>query len=132
MVYAALPEELRAVLHALDDYSSVNDDTLSELECELGSEAWEAWGRADLRRALEREFGADLESMTDDSLFGLFRVACERMGHDWEFEQGAQAYFDFTRAARELSNALDTAPSWLTDEQANALDALRASIAEEN
>jgi hypothetical protein len=132
VVYAALPEEIRAVLEALDDYPSVNDEAISELECQLGSEAWEAWGRADLRRALESQLGADLEEMTDDSLFELFRVAGERMGHDWEFEQGAQAYFDFTRAACELSNALDTPPSWLTVEQTNALAALRASIPVEN
>ena len=132
VVYAALPEEIRAVLSALDDYPSVNDEALSDLECELGSEAWEAWGRADLRRALEKEFGADLESMADDVLFELFRVACECMGHDWEFEQGAQAYFDFTRAAHELSKALATSPTWLTDEQGYALEALRASIPVEN
>jgi len=131
VVYAALPEELREVLEALDDYPSVNDEALSELECQLGSEAWEAWGRADLRHALEKQFGSGLEQMTDDCLFELFRVAGERMGHDWEFEQGAQAYFDFTRAARELSNSLGTPPAWLTDEQVNALAALRASISVE-
>jgi hypothetical protein len=132
VVYAALPEEIREVLCALDDYPSVSDEALSELECELGSDAWEAWGRADLRRALEKQLGADLEGMTDDTLFELLRVACECAGHDWEFEQGAQAHFDFTRAARELSNALGTRPSWLTGEQANALEALRVSIAVEN
>ena len=107
-------------------------DTLSELECELGSEAWASWGRVDLRRALEKVLGADLESMTDDHLFKLFRVPGERMGHDWEFEQGAQTYFDFTRAAREVSNALDNPPSWLTSEQAGALEALRASVLAED
>ena len=128
VVYAALPEGIREVLDALDDYPSVNDEALSELECELGSEAWESWGRTDLRRALEKELGADIENMTPDHLFELFRVAGERMGRDWEFEQGAQAYFDFTRAARELSNALDNPPSWLTAEQVGALEALRTSI----
>ena len=128
VVYAALPEEIREVLDALDDYPSVDDDALSELECELGSEAWESWGRTDLRRALEKELSADLDEMTPDHLFELFRVAGERMGHDWEFEQGAQAYFDFARAAREVSSALDNPPSWLTDEQTDALEALRGSI----
>jgi len=128
VVYAALPEEIRNVLEALDDYPSVDDEALSELECQLGSEAWESWGRSDLRRALEKEFGADLEHLTDDCLFELFRVAGERLGHDWEFEQGAQAYFDFTRAARELSSTLDAPPSWLTDEQVGALASLRGRI----
>jgi len=128
VVYAALPEEIRAVLDALDDYPSVDDEALSELECQLGAEAWASWGNAELRRALEREFGADLERVTDGDLFELFRVAGELLGQDWQFEQGAQAYFDFTRAARELSKALDSAPSWLTDEQTNALKSLRASI----
>jgi len=132
LVYAALPEEIREVLSSLDDYPNVNDEALSELECQLGSEAWEAWGRADLRRALEKEIGADLEEIKDDCLRELFRVAGERMGHDWEFEQGAQAYFDFTRAACELSKVLETSPPWLTSEQVNALAALRASIPVEN
>ena len=127
VVYAALPKEIRELVDALDGYSSVNDEALSDLECELGSEAWEAWGRTDLRRALEKELGADLEDMTPDHLFELFRVAGERMGHDWEFEQGAQAHFDFTRAAHEVLCALDSPPSWLTTEQAGALEALRAS-----
>ncbi|HYQ26415.1 MAG TPA: hypothetical protein VER04_04325 [Polyangiaceae bacterium] len=131
VVYAALPAEIREVLGALDDYPSVNDEALSKLECQLGSEAWEAWGRTDLRRALEKQFGAELGHLTDDCLFELFRVAGERMGHDWEFEQGAQAYFDFTRAARELSNTLDAPPSWLTDEQIGALASLRACISVE-
>jgi len=131
VVYAALPEEIRDVLGALDDYPSVNDEALSELERELGAEAWEAWGRADLRHTLEKEFGVDLETMSDDCLFELFRVASECMGHDWEFEQGGQAYFDFARAAREVSNSLATPPPWLTDEQANAFAALRASISVE-
>jgi hypothetical protein len=132
VVYAALPEEMREVLGALDGYSSVNDEALSELECQLGSEAWEAWGRDDLRRALEKHLGAELAHLTDDCLFKLFRGAGERMGHDWEFEQGAQAYFDFTRAARELAISLDSPPVWLTAEQVEALEALRASIAVEN
>ena len=127
VIYAALPEEIREILQALDDYPSVSDETLSELECELGSSAWESWGRADLRRALEQQFSADLERMTDAHLLELFRVASERMGHDWEFEQGAQAYFDFMRAARELSNALEFPPGWLTSEQTSALEALRTT-----
>jgi hypothetical protein len=128
VVYAALPEEIREVLDALDDYSSVSDEAVSELECQLGSEAWDSWGRTDLRRALEKALGADLEDMTPDHLFELFRIAGEHMGHDWEFEQGAQAYFDFTRAAGEVSSAIDTPPSWLTTEQTGALEALRAII----
>ena len=131
VVYAVLPEEIREVLGALDDYPSVNDEALSDLECHLGSEAWESWGRTDLRRALERQFGTDLERLTDACLFELFRLAGERMGHDWEFEQGAVAHFDFAQAARELSNSLGTPPAWLTDEQVNALAALRASISVE-
>jgi hypothetical protein len=131
VVYAALPEEIREVLDALDDYPSVNDEALSELESELGSEAWEAWGQTDLRRAIEKEFGADLESITPDHLFDLFRVAGECMGREWEFEQGAQAHFDFARAAREVSNAVCNPPSWLTAEQASALEALRACIPSE-
>lgn len=126
VVYAALPEEIRAVLGALDDYPSVDDEALSELEFHLGSEAWASWGNAELRRALGKEIGADLEQMTDGDLFELFSVARECMGRDWEFEQGAQAHFDFVRAARELSNVFDAPPGWLTTEQAGALEALRA------
>jgi hypothetical protein len=126
VVYKSLPEEIREVLGGLDDYPSVDDEALSDLECELGSEAWAAWGNAELRRALEKELGAGFEQMTDGDLFELFRVASERMGHDWEFEQGAQAHFDFARAAREVSKVVDAPPSWLTTEQVGALEALRA------
>jgi hypothetical protein len=93
-----------------------------------GSEAWAAWGNAELRRALETEFGAGFEQMADGDLFELFRVASERLGHDWEFEQGAQAHFDFARAAREVSAVLDAPPSGLTTEQLGALEPLRALI----
>ena len=126
--YAALPDELREVLIALDEYPSVNDEALSELECELGSEAWETWGRTDLLRALEKEFRSALEDMTPEHLLDLFRVAAERMGHGWEFEQGAQAHFDFTRAACEVSSTLDDPPSWLAAEQTDVLEALCARL----
>lgn len=128
VVYMALPQEIREVLGALDDYPSVNDEALSELECQLGSEAWAAWGNTEFRRALEMEFGADLGQMPDGDLFELFRVASERMGRDWEFEQGGQAHFDFARAARELSNVVEAPPSWLTAEQAGALEALHTFL----
>jgi hypothetical protein len=35
VVYKSLPEEIREVLGALDDYPSVDDEAVSDLECEL-------------------------------------------------------------------------------------------------
>lgn len=126
VVYAALPEEVQAVLAALDDYPSVDDEALFELETQLGSDAWASWGSAELRLELEQAFETDLEQMAHGDLFELFRVASECVGHDWEFEQGAQAHFDFARAAREVSKVLDAPPTWLTSEQVSALEVLRA------
>src|SRR6478736_2504440 len=63
VVYAALPEEIVGVLDALDDYPVVNEEAVSALEDELGTEAWETWGRTELRRALEKVSGAMLEDL---------------------------------------------------------------------
>lgn len=128
VVYEALPEEIRDVLTGLDDYPSVNDEALSELECELGDEAWHSWGCGDMRRALEREFSLDDLDLPDNALFDLFRIASERMGHDWQFETGAQAYFDFERAAREIVNAMHLPPAWLDAHQHASLEMLRAVL----
>ena len=116
------------ILDALDDYPSVNDEALSELETELGDEAWHAWGSRDMRRALERELAIEELGMPDNALFDLFRLASERMGHGWEFEQGAQAYFDFERAAREVERALDKPPRWLDQDQKRSLDMVREAL----
>jgi hypothetical protein len=70
--------------------------------------------------------------LTENCFLELFRVAGKSIGHDWKFEQGAQAYFDGFHAtgARAVERAR-TAPSGLTNERANALAALRASIPRE-
>lgn len=129
VVYERLPAELRAIVDGLDDYRLMSEEVLSELETELGDKAWSQSGRQELRTALEARLGLDGLTISDEQLVDLFRVACERVGHGWEFQESAEPYFDFARAAREVVAVLPTRkrPGWLDERQHAALDLLRSA-----
>lgn len=57
------PEDLEEVINSLDDYPVICEQTLSEIELEWMDEAWNDYGRNDVRRLLT----SDLEEITSDA-----------------------------------------------------------------
>lgn len=57
------PEDLESTLESLEDYPILCESTFSEVEQEWINEAWEDYGRSDVRDLLD----ADLEEITADA-----------------------------------------------------------------
>lgn len=97
------PDEIVEVLNALEDYPSVNDDALSELEIELQDENWKDWAKRDWQRALEKKFGGDADGVSDNDLWQSFHDACEEANIYWESQSGTGSmYIDLERAIKKV------------------------------
>jgi hypothetical protein len=86
-------------LCALEDYPCASDETLSELELEASSEAWESWARADFMRALEKRFDCEFGELPKEEPEALFRDTAERIGEYWVNEQGSDMWIDVDKVA---------------------------------
>lgn len=91
-------EELRDVVHGLDDYPLVDDEALSRLESEWQNEAFsDTWN--DIQRAIEStmndsylvDVDARMDALTEDQRFEFVRQAMDALNLYWEYEY-ASAY----------------------------------------
>jgi len=103
----SVPEEVETevaeFLNALHDYPLADYDLHSEMEMEAQSEAWENWAKKDFTRALEKEFDVDLDGVSDEAIFGLFRVGMDRANVEWVNESGDSMYIDIKRIVAKIS-----------------------------
>ena len=67
------------ILRALADYIVLDDGLMSSMEWDDACEAWESYGRADIRRLVDKGLSLyeDTESVSDDSFDSLWRLFCE-------------------------------------------------------
>lgn len=91
--------EILETLERLEDYPVVDDDTLSELEMEMDSEAWESWARADFRREVCARFGVDISEVSDDDVFRVFSSACDATSTYFECD-GADRFIRVEEVAK--------------------------------
>lgn len=71
-------ESNRVVIEGLDDYCSVDDNIVSEVELEWEQEAWDSFARSDLIHTLDSGVRNVAEDLADDVLFELYREAMEK------------------------------------------------------
>lgn len=102
-------EELIEILGALDDYPILDEDLEGELEIEAQNEAWEDWGRADLRRALEDLWGVDTEGwISDQQLDAMAFEIMDKQGIYWEREgHGGTVTLDLRQIATHIPVLFD-------------------------
>lgn len=68
----------RETIDGLDDYPSVDDEKVSEVEGEWEKEAWDSWVRSDLLRTIDVEIRDVVEDFHDDLLWECYREAMEK------------------------------------------------------
>jgi len=95
-------DKVLEILDGLDDYPSIDDEILSEVENEEETESWESYRADDYLRSLEARFGlerGDVE-IEKDSLGQLFHMVDGGQGLIVH-EEGPGVYFDTDRAAEK-------------------------------
>lgn len=95
--------EVAEWLAALDSHCVADEDDLSELEIEAQGEAWESWARWDFIKALESTYDCDLDAVSADAVFELFRTAEDAANVYWENQSGSEMYIDVDRIANEVT-----------------------------
>lgn len=97
-----IPTELANVIVALYDYPLVNEDDHSQLEFELGEEAWDDYGRSDLRRNVVKNVSdamPDLPSKTEYAIGDAVSDTIDEMDDSdfdtlvWKFRDDAGLHF---------------------------------------
>lgn len=88
---------LLETLAGLSGYPVVSDDALSEQEHAEEMEAWDGWARSDFRRALSQALGVEIDNPADepadaDSLFDVFRFACDRANRYVEHDDSGPSF----------------------------------------
>ena len=64
-------------IERMDNYPSLDDDMISQIEMEWESEAWKSWLKSDLIRSLPDDLQELAEDMSDDDLLEAYRNAME-------------------------------------------------------
>ena len=96
------PDDIVEALAALDDYPSIDDESLSELEQEQSEEAWNNWAESDFRRGLAQKFGGDADEVSDEDLYACFNEAMEASNSYWEDQQGSGMWVDIKRVLAKV------------------------------
>lgn len=115
----------RETLESLARYPSLDDDSVSEIEMQWESEAWESWLRSDLERAArptseEPESEADAaayEAMSDSDKWAACRHAMECENEYFESEYSSS----YARVERFAARYRETIESMLKGETINSL-----------
>lgn len=66
------------IIEGLDDYASIDDQVVAEVEGEWEREAWDSWVKSDLLRTLDVEVRDVVEDFHDDLLWEAYREAMEK------------------------------------------------------
>jgi len=128
--YGDLDEEIRSALDGLEDYPSINDEALSELEMEEQSEAWDNWGKSEFIKNVAKLEGKDRsaleEAITPDQWWEVFHAMCTSTNRDWEDQGGEGPYIDMAKLAEELTAFVESGkfPQYSQDNEDDALQAL--------
>jgi hypothetical protein len=104
---ADLNEDVLQTLHLLDEYPSLDDDKLSLKEKHEVEDAWFSWAHYDFQIALGRQFPdreEEIATMPEPKILALFGVLKERVGAEWVFESGGNAYIEVNRLAEAATD----------------------------
>lgn len=108
LAYVGEPSEsLQEALNALEDYALFNDNHHSELEMRLIDEAWDSYGRSELRKELEQIYEVELTDPELDNIFSC--TMSEGCGEEAIVEIGCVVYFHIDRFVeyyQKLSNVI--------------------------
>ena len=96
------PDEIVEALAALDDYPSIDDESLSELEQEQSEEAWNNWAESEFRKGLEAKFTGDASEVSDEDLYACFHEAMEASNSYWQDQQGSGMWVDIKRVLAKV------------------------------
>lgn len=96
------PDEIVEVLAALEDYPSVDDESLSALEHEQVEEAWNNWGESEFRTGLERHLGGSADDVTAEDLWVCFSEAAEASNSYWEDQDGGGMWINMKRVLAKV------------------------------
>ncbi len=77
-------EDLIEILESLEAYPVLDESKMSEMEMEEANEAWESWGRHDFRKALEDQWGVDVDWLSDASIDTIAFETMDEAGIYWE------------------------------------------------
>ncbi len=107
VVWDLLDESIQEVLNGLEDYPAIDDESVSEVEHERESEAWEGWAQRDFEKAFLKSLNAEMqiehpEYEVDDwpddlDSFRLFSIAQQTSNTEWVHESGDSVYIDIER-----------------------------------
>jgi len=97
------PDEIVEALAALDDYPSIDDKSLSELEQEQSEEAWNNWAESEFRKGLESKFTGDASEVSGEDLYACFHEAMEESNSYWQDQQGSGMWVDIKRVLAKVT-----------------------------
>ena len=106
------PDEIVEVLEGLDNYPSVDDEALSELEQEQSDEAWNNWAESDFKTGLEQKFSGNADDVSSEDLYACFHEAMEKSNSYWEDQSGSGMWVDIKRVLK----AVDEPPPGFVEE----------------
>jgi hypothetical protein len=94
----SVPDEAWEMLCGLDEYPSLDDERLSELESAGADEAWQSWGAREWRKIIENACAVSCDAVTDADLREHFEEARERANLYWEAQGDTpEMHVDFDR-----------------------------------
>ena len=96
-------EEIKECIDGLSDYPLIDEEYHSNLEFEMEGEAWNDYGRHDLRRALkEADIYTDeeLDNISDEILDRMWYAICEKEAIYTIFEDAVSPYFDIDKVIK--------------------------------
>lgn len=116
----AITEDMLEIFSGLSDYPVVNDESLSELECELESEDFESWIWRDIIRELKKRLDRESETMdaerfdrlsdlldaddySSEFAWNLYRGVCDRENIYWNAESAVSGWVDVERIAGAIT-----------------------------
>ena len=109
VMLSAITDEMIEDFESLEDYPSLDDDALSNLEMEMETEDWKSWIAHDFRWELKKKFGEEeaqdalIDVIDDEELFALYRALCERTSTYWCSESAVGGHVDIERLVKSAT-----------------------------
>lgn len=93
------PKEVFDMIAGLEEYAIIDEQDMSELECDSENEAWESWGATDFLQALAKHHGLEedvFEHVTHEQAWSAWNEAADHEG--WHAEHDAEGVrFNFSK-----------------------------------